>query len=157
MLQKSLIEERYYGWYNNGTKFTSKASYSFTVTESLTLIAKFEKDTAQQPKVVIRNFTQSTEKYDYRSTITFHADVENALSGGEIHWYVDDKPVGSGSDYTAKEIKNSFKLQAKYFAGGTEYLEAASGVETVNINTGFFAKIVAFFRSLFNKLPVITQ
>ena len=145
------------GWYKDGAKITTKAAYSFTVNESVTLIAKFEKDTAQQPKVVIRNFTQSTEKYDYRSTITFHADVENALPGGEIRWYVDDKPVGSGSEYTAKEIKNSFKLQAKYFAGGTEYPEAASGVETVNINTGFFAKIVAFFRSLFNKLPVITQ
>ncbi len=145
------------GWYKDGAKITTKAAYSFTVNESVTLIAKFEKDTAQQPKVVIRKFTQSTEKYDYRTTITFHADVENALPGGEIRWYVDDKPVGSGSDYTAKEIKNSFKMQAKYFVGNTEYPDAASGVETVNINTGFFAKIVAFFRSLFNKLPVITQ
>ena len=34
---------------------------------------------------------------------------------------------------------------------------AESAVETVKVNTGFFAKLVAFFKGLFGSLPVIVQ
>ena len=143
------------GWFDGSNKVSSDASYSFTVTGNVTLTAKFEKDA--QPKVVIRNFTPSSKKYDYRSTIGFHADVEDALPGGEIRWYVDDAQVGTGNDYSAENVKKSFKLQARYFVGGAEIQEAASGVETVNVNTGFFAKLKAFFRGLFGRLPKEVQ
>lgn len=62
---------------------------------------------------------------------------------------------GSGDGFTFVEARNTFAVQAKYVAGGEVLCE--SGVETVNINTSFFARIIAFFRSLFHKLPEVNQ
>lgn len=62
---------------------------------------------------------------------------------------MDGTQVGTGDDYSAENVKKSFKQQAKYFIGVAKIQEAASGVETVNVNTGLFAKRIAFFRSLF--------
>ena len=109
------------------------------------------------PKVVIQNFTASSKAYDYRSTITFKATVEKPLSGGQIHWFVDGKDVGTGDSYTAENVKQGFSLQAKYYADSKEIPEAATEVEKVNVNTGFFAKLKAFFRGLFGRLPKVVQ
>ena len=109
------------------------------------------------PKVNIQNFTASSKAYDYRSTITFKATVEKPLTGGQIHWFVDGKEVATGDTYTAENVKQSFSLQAKYYADGKEIPEAATEVEKVNVNTGFGARLKAFFRSLFGLLPKVTQ
>ena len=109
------------------------------------------------PKVVIQNFTSSSKAYDYRSTVTFKATVENPLSGGQIHWFVDGKDVHTGDTYTAENVKQGFSLQAKYYVDGKEIPEAATETEKVNVNTGFFAKLKAFFRGLFGKLPKVVQ
>ena len=109
------------------------------------------------PKVVIQNFTASSKAYDYRSSITFKADVENKLPSGQIHWFVDGKDVHTGDSYTAENVKHGFSLQAKYYVDGKEIPEAATETEKVNVNTGFFARLKAFFRSLFGLLPKVTQ
>lgn len=109
------------------------------------------------PKVNIQNFTTSSKTYDYRSSITFKADVDNELPNGQIHWIVDGKDVHTGGTYTAENIKQSFELQAKYYVDGKEIPEAATDVENVNVNTGFFARLKAFFRGLFGLLPKEVQ
>ena len=109
------------------------------------------------PKVNIQNFTTSSKAYDYRSSITFKADVDNKLPGGQIHWFVDGKEVGTGDTYTAENVKQSFSLQAKYYVDGKEIPEAATETEKVNVNTGFFAKLKAFIRGLFGLLPKVAQ
>ena len=129
-----------------------------TVTKNVTLTARFEKDVQQkQPKVIIRSFTASSKTYDYRASIEFAATVENPISRGQIHWFVDGKDVCTGDTYTAVNVKKSFTLQAKYYTGETEMQQAATEIETVNVNTGFFAKLKAFFRALFGRLPKEVQ
>ncbi|MCR4615628.1 MAG: hypothetical protein K5756_05715 [Clostridiales bacterium] len=49
----------------------------------------------------------------------------------------------------------SFTVQVKYIKDGKTLAE--SGVEKVNVKTGFFAKLVAFFRMLFGSLPKVVQ
>ena len=104
--------------------------------------------------IAIRNF-QSNRKLDYRTTITFAAEVTNHADGGEIHWFVDSKDMGTGDTYTMKEAKKNFTVQAKYMKDGKVLAE--SETETVTVKTGFFDKLIAFFRALFRKLPVLTQ
>ena len=70
---------------------------------------------------------------------------------------MDNAHVATGSDYSAENVKKNFRLQAKYFVGGAEMQEAASDVETVNVNAGFFARLKAFFRALFGRLPKVVQ
>ena len=108
-------------------------------------------------KVAIHDFTSSSKTYAYRSSITFAATVENPTPNGQIHWFVDGKDVHTGEVYTAENVRHSFFLQAKYFDDGKEIPQAATEIEKVNVNTGFFARLIAFFRGLFGLLPKEAQ
>ncbi len=116
---------------------------------NLTYTAKFV-----QPQISIKGFTEN--KYvDYRTTITFKAVVADKPAVGEIRWYINGVYSGSGEKYTMTEVKANFTVQAK-FETSKEILSMTE-IETVNVNTGFFAKLVAFFKGLFGKLPSGTQ
>ena len=106
------------------------------------------------PQISIKGFTEN--KYvDYRTTITFKAVVADKPAVGEIRWYINGVYSGSGEKYTMTEVKANFTVQAK-FETSKEILSMTE-IETVNVNTGFFAKLVAFFKGLFGKLPSGTQ
>ena len=107
-----------------------------------------------QPTVAIKNYA-ANKTVDYRSTITFTAEVKNPVDGAKTHWFIDGKDVGTGETYTVKEAKKDFTVQAKYMQGAK--ILAESETETVKVNSGFFAKLKAFFRALFGKLPVVVQ
>ena len=106
------------------------------------------------PSVSILNFRPNMT-VDYRTTITFAARVSNPVDTAEIHWYLDGKDVGTGEQFTAKEVKKSFTVQAKLMCDGE--ILAESQIQTVEVKTAFIEKIIAFFKALFGKLPVLTQ
>ncbi|MBQ6267107.1 MAG: leucine-rich repeat domain-containing protein [Clostridia bacterium] len=107
--------------------------------------------------VKINNYTES-RSVDYKTTITFTAITTDAPDGATVHWFVNDKDVGTGvgETYTVKQATADYTVQAKLIGRDGTVL-AESEVETVNVNTGFFARLVAFFRSIFGSLPVIVQ
>lgn len=117
--------------------------------QDLTFTAVFDKII-----VVIRNFTPNIT-VDYRATVSFTATVVNPIAGGQIHWYVDGKDVGTDETCTVKEAKATYTVQAKYVKDSKVLAE--SEIETVNVNTGFFARLKAFFRALFGRLPKVVQ
>jgi hypothetical protein len=106
------------------------------------------------PFIQINNFTAS-RTVDYRTTITFSASVQNPTASGQIHWFVNDREVAVGDSYTVSEAKATFRVQVKYVDGDT--VLAQSEIETVNVNTGFFARLIAFFRCLFGNCPKVVQ
>ena len=138
------------GWYVGSVKISGSETYSFPVTQDVSFTAKF----IQGASVVIRNYT-AEKKVDYRATITFTADVRNPVSGAEVQWFVDGKSVGTGAQYTVREATKNVNVQAKYMQG-TKTL-AESEIETVKVASGFFARLKAFFRALFGRLPVVVQ
>ena len=93
---------------------------------------------------------------DYRTTITFSATAANLPENGEVQWLVNEEYAGSGTTCTVKEARDDFRIQA-VVVDTYGNIRARSGEETVKVNHGFFARLVAFFRGLFGKLPVITQ
>ena len=121
--------------------------------EDMTFTAQFEK-VVLPPTVAIRGFT-AERTVDYRATITFTATVTNPVAGGEVHWFIDGRDAGTGETFTKKDVRESFTVQAKYVADGSAAAE--TGTETVKVASGFFAKLKAFFRALFGKLPKIAQ
>ena len=141
------------GWYEGSAKVADSTSYTFAVTKNVILTAKFEKD-VPPARISIRNYTANTT-IDYRATITFTAVVENPVAGAAVRWFVDGQDVGTGETYTVSEAKKNFNVQVKYVKDGEILSE--SEVETVKVNSGFFAKLKAFFRALFGKLPVVVQ
>ena len=117
-----------------------------------TFTARFEKN--PDPVIEIHNWVES-RTVDYRTTITFSADVTNQVDGASVHWYIAGQNKGTGDTYTFKEAKQKFTVQAKYMKDGK--ILAESEIETVNVKTGLFAKLKAFFRALFGRLPKVVQ
>ena len=121
--------------------------------QDMTFEAVFEK--IPDPVIKIHNYT-SSRTVDYRTTITFSVDeIQNPVDGASVHWFINGQDKGASDTYTEKEAKQKFTVQAKYMKGNTVLAE--SETETVNVNAGFFARLKAFFRALFKKLPVVVQ
>ena len=106
--------------------------------------------------ISIRNYTQS-RSVDYKTSITFKSVVASPVLGGQIHWFIngEDKTPNGKPEYTVSSATNDYTVQVKYFYGGEAVSESA--IENVNVDNGFFARIVAFFKGLFGSLPSITQ
>ncbi|MCR4614696.1 MAG: hypothetical protein K5756_00905 [Clostridiales bacterium] len=81
--------------------------------------------------------------------------MKNPVAEGQIHWFIDGQDKGAGDSYTVTKATKSFALQVKYLKDGKALDE--SEIENVNVKTGFFAKLTAFFRSIFGKLPKVVQ
>ena len=73
-----------------------------------------------------------------------------------MHWFLDGRDVYTGERYTVSQATESYEIQVKLFAADGAVL-AESNTETVRIKNSPFAKIIAFFRMLFGRLPVFEQ
>ena len=108
---------------------------------------------AINPSVDIRNFAY-TCSVDYRTTITFTSITKDMPKDAAVIWYMDGQKSGEGEKFTVKETKEAFTVQAKIVDENDTVL-VASETELVKVKSDFFSKIIAFFRMLFGKLPVI--
>lgn len=121
--------------------------------KDMTFTAVFEK--IQPPKIAIHNYT-SSRTVDYRTTITFSADeITNPVKDAKIHWFIDGQDKGASDACTVKEAKKDFTVQAKYMKDGKVLAESEIG--TVKVSAGFFARLKAFIRALFGRLPKVVQ
>lgn len=134
-----------------GTKTITVTYQGKTTTFTVTVNPK---PVTVEPVVAIHNYT-ATKTVDYKTTVTFSADVTNPVSGASVHWFIDGQDKGTGEKYTVTKATESFTVQAKYIKDGKVLAE--SGVEKVSVKTGFFAKLLAFFRSIFGALPKVVQ
>lgn len=122
-------------------------------TQDMTFTAVFEK--VPDPVIKIHNFT-ANKTVDYRTTITFSVDeIQNPVDDASVHWFINGQDKGESDTYTEKEAKATYTVQAKYMKGNTVLAE--SETETVSVKTGFFARLKAFFRALFGRLPKEVQ
>lgn len=103
----------------------------------------------------IRNMSKyNGQTIDYKASLTVYADVQNCI---DLTWYVEgakytEAPNGS---ITINEATGDFSVffTAKDLDGNI----VASEIENVKVNTGFFAKLIAFFKGLFGLLPDLKQ
>ncbi len=100
----------------------------------------------------MRNFINS-RTVDYRTTITFKASAPDEVT---VVWYKDGQRAGEGEKFTVKDAKEAFTVQAKIIDESGNTLDS-TGTELVKVKTDFFSRIIAFFRMIFRRLPVIEQ
>ncbi len=112
-------------------------------------------DYITEAKVNIRNFTSSRSE-SFKTTITFVAVSENVPTGAAVHWFINGVDCGTGNTYKVEKAAADYTVQTKLIGSNGSIL-AESEVETVKISHSFFAKLIAFFRTLFGTLPVKTQ
>ncbi|MBR3620017.1 MAG: InlB B-repeat-containing protein, partial [Clostridia bacterium] len=117
----------------------------------LTFTAVFEENPDEKiPEVSIKGYTKSLP-VDYKAKLTFNANVKNA-DGYKVVWSVNGNKT-EGNSLTIEQAKEKeYKISVSLVKDGKTVKTSAE--ETVTVNTGFFAKIIAFFRSLFRALPV---
>ena len=109
-----------------------------------------------QPPTIYINHYSEVITVGYHSTVTFSATATNAPDGAEIVWFVNSVEVGTGKSYTVEKATSDFSVQCRLIGCDGSVL-ANSGIETVKVNTSFFAKLIAFFKQLFGRLAIITQ
>lgn len=128
--------------------------------KSLTFTAVF--DSEKFDNTVIYT---SDGSVDYRTKTTFTATATGIPTGYYLAIYgAQDKPItGTNTEVTANlgELKGNKTLTVKIVDSNGNVQTAANGSEisktaTVSVNSGFFKKIIAFFRGLFNRLPSVT-
>ena len=107
------------------------------------------------PSVSINNYV-SVRTVDYKTTIIFTAVTDNMPEGTSVVWYKDGEEVATGEKLTVKEATEAFILQAKIVDESGSAL-SSSETELVKVKTGLFSKLIAFFRMLFGKLPIVEQ
>ncbi len=151
---------------SDGTGTNYAPGTTFKLSADTTLYAVWEKnDTPDNPSnpdnpsgtpsISIRNYRPSLS-LSYRSTVVFRAEFNNAPEGSEVHWFYNGKDGLTSERCTIKNCDESFTIQAKLISRDGKVL-AESEKESVSVSTGFFARLIAFFRALFGTLPVIEQ
>ena len=108
------------------------------------------------PTVSINNYV-SSRNVDYKTSIYFTASVSKLTSTATVHWFVNDvDQTPSGSlNFTVSNAVADYTIQAKLIADGNVLSE--SSIEKVTVSRGLFARIIAFFRQIFGRLPFIRQ
>ena len=110
----------------------------------LTFNAVFKRD----PSVAIRAYT-SSRTVGYKTSVTFHA-VINADDYSKLIWIVDGREYNDDGSlsYKVSSPTASYSVKLKLV---TAEKTVESQTENVTVQTGFFAKIVYFFRMIFAK------
>ena len=106
-----------------------------------------------KPQIDIINYKNEIT-VDYKTTITFRAKATNP-AGNPIQWYVNNELKGSGETFTVNLATDTFNISCSTNDSAGE--KVSSRTELVKVKTDFWSRIVAFFRMLFRRLPVITQ
>lgn len=122
--------------------------------EAKKLIATEETTGQEDPVVIIPDINiknyRSSLSVDYKSKLVFHTDIE-APDGYKIRW----SNGNEGSTCTISQATNSeYKIKADLIRISDNTVVKSTQEETVKVNTGFFAKLIAFFKGLFGALPV---
>ena len=135
-----------FAWNNHADTMPSK---DIAITGTYTVIPSPE----IIPVISIINY-KNTITLDYKTTITFRAKVENSADK-PVQWYVNNELKGTGDTFTVNTAKETFNIKCatESSSGAT----SSSDTELVKVKTDFWSRIVAFFRMLFRRLPVITQ
>ncbi len=108
-----------------------------------------------KPLIDIRSFEYACT-IDYRTTISFTAITKDMPKDASVVWYKDGQKAGEGEKITIKEARDAFTIQAKV-ADKTGNVLNSTETELVKVKIDLFSRIIAFFKALFKRLPVIEQ
>lgn len=150
------------------TGFSSSSTGKKTITVTYEgKTTTFTVEVKSGPTISIENYVKE-RTVDYKTTITFTAVVDELPAGTAVYWlYCDisnpsDVRWKKGYSFTVQQATATFNVQALIVDKDTTFddddpVYASSEMETVYVKDGFFARLKAFFRSIFGRLPNIVQ
>ena len=93
-------------------------------------------------------------RLDYLTTANFSCKVENLPEGATVCWYIDSFEYAKGESCTVKNIKENFAICIKVLDKDGNLIKKTDSL-TVKVKTGFFDKLLGFFRKLFGTLKTV--
>ena len=140
----------------NRIEITSDGKYlKFNVSS----FSKFEVMTFELlPAVSIKNNTGS-KTISYGETLRLTANTSNMPADAKIFWYVDGVKKGEGTTFEVSPESGSVEVTVKVVdVNGNDYADTdISDTEKVTVKSGFFQKLISFFKNLFRISRVVTQ
>ena len=121
----------------------------------LSFYAVFEDNRLAIQSIGINNYVNPCT-VDDKATITFTAITKDMPDNATVYWYIDGEKAGEGERITIEKTTEAFTVQAKAVDASGKIL-SSSETELIKVKTDLFSKLIAFFRMLFGKLPVIEQ
>ncbi len=120
------------------------------------------KESDGKPLIKIVNY-QPDKTVDYKTSIRFRAQVadKDLMETSEIGWYINGELCAvtkADDDFVFGNITEDSDVQAKIginLGKPDEVIYSASETEKINVNNGFFSRLIAFFRALFTGYPEI--
>jgi hypothetical protein len=109
-------------------------------------LPKINPDNSEIPEsdIIKGNPANNEKTYDYKTTVTYTANVPE---GGSVQWFVDGKAAGNDRTLTVKEKTASYTVKVVVTdKNGNQTADE----EKVTIKSGFFDKLIWFFKHLFN-------
>lgn len=112
------------------------------------------------PTIKIKN-NRGSCSLDYKESLILTAVTTDMPSDALVYWYVDGVKAGEGETFKLSQATQNVTIEVEIVdsSGNTISIKGNtfSDTEQVNVNTGFFAKLIAFFKGLFGSLRTITQ
>ncbi len=95
---------------------------------------------------------------NYGETLRLTAETANVPEGAKIFWYVDGAKKGEGTTFEVSPSSGTVEVTVKLVdANGNDYDDGISDSQKVSVNSGFFQKIISFFKNLFGMNRTIIQ
>ncbi|MBR5113500.1 MAG: hypothetical protein IK097_08780 [Clostridia bacterium] len=122
-------------------------------------------DTPTNPTAGAVLNVKASQTVDYRSKVTITASSSNVPAGYFLAIYDENGEVARGDNssvsYYAGEMRETRTFTVKVIDAAGNVQKDAGGAELqkpckAEVKTGFFDKIIAFFRNLFGLLPEVT-
>ncbi len=98
----------------------------------------------------------------YGETLSLTAEVTNGKSDQTVWWYVDGVKSGDGNTFEVSPKSGSVEVTAKLVGSDSAVLKDIIGNEisdsqTVAVKSGFFQKLISFFKNLFRISRIVVQ
>ena len=147
--------------YNNNATATKDGTETARCSRCGATDTRTAPGTSYQGKLSNAVFNPGEEKkVEYRSKVVITSRAANVPDGFYLGITVNNKLVATGDNeevtYTVDEITEGTTFYTYIFdANGKIATKNPHKTDVANVNTGFFAKIVSFFKGLFGMLPTV--
>lgn len=112
------------------------------------------------PELKIKN-NPGVKTINYGETLRLTAEVKNAPADAKIFWYVDNVKRAEGETFELSTESGAVVTVKLAFADGNFITdkngEEISDQQTVNVKSGFFQKLISFFKKLFGISRTVIQ
>lgn len=108
--------------------------------------------------VTIKN-NPGTKTIKYGEKLRLTAETVNLPDGAKLYWYVDGVQKGEGTTFEVSPESGTVEVTVKIVdKDGNSYpTPEASASQNVSVNSGFFQKIISFFKNLFGINRTVIQ